>query len=92
MQNPEIITQNVKRIVLDLLPVKSCQMYEKAYEAFVRWREINNIVIVDEDAMLNYLHKKVSYSLCSISITLLATWPYFKRGVTLSNLPKFVLN
>jgi hypothetical protein len=52
MQNPE---NNAKKIVLDLLPVKPRQIYEKEYEAFIRWKEINNVVIIDEDAMLNYL-------------------------------------
>jgi hypothetical protein len=61
MQNPQNITKNAKKIVLDLFPVKSRQIYEKEqYEAFIRRKEINNVVIIDEDVMLNYLHKKVS--------------------------------
>lgn len=63
MQNLENITENAKKIVLDLLPVKSRQIYEKEYEAFIRWKEMNNIVIVNEDAMLNYLHEKVSVAI-----------------------------
>lgn len=66
MQNPQIISEKAKEIVLDLLPVKSRQIYEKEYEAFIRWKEMNNIVIVDEDAMLNYLHEKVSAAILYI--------------------------
>lgn len=62
MQNPECIRDNAKKIVLDLLPVNSREIYEKEYQTFLRWKEINNIVTVDEDAMLNYLHEKVSVS------------------------------
>jgi hypothetical protein len=45
MQNPENITKDAEKIVLDLLPVKS------------RWKEINNVVIIDADEMLNYSHE-----------------------------------
>lgn len=60
MQNPAHITEKAKEIVLDLLPAKSRQMYEKEYQIFLRWKEEKKIVVVDEDVMLNYLHEKVS--------------------------------
>lgn len=34
-------------------------MYKKEYEAFIRLKELKDIVFVDKDAMLNYLHEKV---------------------------------
>ncbi|KAJ3662389.1 hypothetical protein Zmor_006740 [Zophobas morio] len=58
MQNPAHITEKAKEIVLDLLPAKSRQMYEKEYQIFLRWKEEKKIVVVDEDVMLNYLHEK----------------------------------
>jgi hypothetical protein len=53
--------------MLDLLPVKSRQIYEKEY-SFIRWKEINNVVIIDEYA--NYLHENVSFTILYITITL----------------------
>ena len=60
MQNPQIISKKAKEIVLDLLPAKSRQIYEKEYEVFIQWKKSNKIVIIDEDVILNYLHEKVS--------------------------------
>jgi hypothetical protein len=54
--------------VLDLLPVKSRQIYEKEYEAFIRWKEINNLVIIDEEAMLNYIYETVSPAILYIQL------------------------
>jgi hypothetical protein len=68
MQNPENITKNTKKIVLDLLSMKSRQIYEKEYEAFIRWKEINNVLIISEDAMWNYLHEKVSSAILYIQL------------------------
>ncbi|KAJ3646452.1 hypothetical protein Zmor_024040 [Zophobas morio] len=58
MQNPAHITEKAKEIVLDLLPAKSPQMYEKEYQIFLRWKEEKKIVVVNEDVVLNYLHEK----------------------------------
>ena len=35
MQNPQIISEKEKEIVLDLLPANSRQIYEKKYEVFI---------------------------------------------------------
>lgn len=45
---------------------RSLLIYEKEDEAFIRWKETNKISIVDDDAILNYLHKKVSVDILSI--------------------------
>jgi hypothetical protein len=48
MQNPENITENAKKIVLDLLPVNSGQIYEKESEAFIRRKETLCFIYVND--------------------------------------------
>jgi hypothetical protein len=54
MQNPENITENAKKIVLDLLPVKSGQIYEKEYEAFIRRKETLCFIYVNDPDKLSW--------------------------------------
>jgi hypothetical protein len=60
LQNPENISKKAKEIELGLLPAKSRAMYYKEYDTFNRWKENNGVVLVNEDALLYYLHEKVS--------------------------------
>ena len=59
MQNPQIISEKAKEIVLDLLQEKSRQINEKEYEVFIQWKKSKKIVIIDEYVILNNLHEKV---------------------------------
>lgn len=44
-----------------LLPVKSKERYEKAYNMFCEWRNTKNFKGIDENLMLAYFYEKVSY-------------------------------
>ena len=77
MQNPQIISEKAKEIVLDLLPAKSRQIYEKEYEVFIQWKKSNKIVIIDEDVILNHLYKKVSAAIFYVQFNIIMTFLVF---------------
>jgi predicted nucleic acid-binding Zn-ribbon protein len=60
LQNPEDISKKAKETELGLLSAKFRAKYYKEYDTFNRWKENNGVVLVNEDALLYYLHEKVS--------------------------------
>lgn len=51
---PPEVTEEAQKVVLDLLPTKSREIYECAYKRFIKWCEEKDIKTYSENALLVY--------------------------------------
>lgn len=54
-----------------LLPIKSRNRYDKAYEQFCKWRETNGVEGINEDVLIAFFYNKVIllYNIVNINIS-----------------------
>lgn len=60
MKNSEEILEKSKAATAKLIPLKSEERYNKEYKVFNEWRRQHEVKIIDEEALLAYLHDLVS--------------------------------
>lgn len=63
--NNSVLTENVikeeESALSDLIPKKSKDRYQKSYETFKQWQDVNKIMIISENVMLAYFEELVSF-------------------------------
>jgi hypothetical protein len=61
---PENILNAAGEALNSLIPEKSQERYDKAYNAFKQWQSENHTMVIEENDLLAYFQELVSYSKC----------------------------
>lgn len=56
---PENVLNEAEQALNTLIPEKSKGRYQKSYETFKQWQDLNKVTTVNESVMLAYFHELV---------------------------------
>jgi hypothetical protein len=74
---PPDVVKVAQKVVLDLLPTKSREIYETTYKRFMKWCEEKNIKTYSENVLLVYfadLAKKMKSSILWSQYSMVKAW------------------
>jgi hypothetical protein len=61
---PENILNAAGEALNSLIPEKSKERYDKAYNVFKQWQSENHTMVIEENVLLAYFQELVSHSKC----------------------------